>query len=436
MTGSDPSTGERTLVSRRGVLAAGGTALALNGSAVAGATTSDDRPDCDRTDESSDDSDNADDDPEPDGPSPWRRGLYVHPRWAWHDAPRPERAIRDWLDRVERAGVTTVYAWAESPELAAVLGEPRYAAAYDFWAGDPDPLAVLVREAHDRDIAVHLWYSLTRYKRRREWTPEYDPDLSVLPAGDPAWASVRKSEWTDGVRDPADAAGDALCSNAFESHEWTVAVLDRLFDRYALDGLHVEEPGYMALDRCVCPRCRAAYADRYDEPGDRLVEHVYDRLEPYAHDDRAVEVKVRGTDRAVRRLHDWWDGRADVAHLSYNGSWSASWGRARGRNWAAWSEDGLLPAYHPQTYTDSVDEFRDQVNACLNAVDGDTDVAPIVGIDWSRGENTPERVRRQLHAVSAVPRDPIAGAGLFAGDTLTDGMTAMLAAEGPLRAED
>lgn len=358
----------------------------------------------------------------------WGRVVSIHPRWYWGGAGSvrgSRRAMRDWLDMAAVSGVNVLHAWIESPEAAAILGEPRYASAYEFW--DPtrwDALGELITAAAERGIEVHLWYSFTRYKRNRDLVPEYDSNLAVLPPGDPGWASIRKKEYTRGLTDPSDPRieGDALCNNEFEAHDWTMELFQRLFDRYpGLNGLKIEEPGYLASDRCVCPRCQSAYAARYDEPGENLLDHVYGRTAPYYEDDRAVPIKTRGTDEFARRLYDWWTESGPSDALFYTGSWLARWDRVRGRNWAVWSSRGLVPYFIPQTFASSVPVFDWKLRATLESLSYSS-LVPSVGIVWGFGENDPDQVAAQIERANDVDggsETPIEGTSLFSGGAMT-----------------
>lgn len=358
----------------------------------------------------------------------WGRLVSIHPRWYWGGADTVEesrRAMRDWLDMAAMAGVNVLQAWIESPGAAALLGEPLYADRYEFWDTKRwDALGELITEAAARGMSVHLWYSVTRYKRNRDLVPEYDPDLAVLPPGDPGWASIKKSEYEQGLTDPSDPRvdGDALCNNEFEAHNWSMELLRRLFEQYpGLNGLKIEEPGYLAADRCVCPRCQAVYSNYYDEPGGNLLDHIYGRTEPYYDDDRAVPVKTRGTDEMARRVYDWWDRSGPSDGLFYAGSWLSRWDRVRGRNWATWSERGLIPYYIPQTFARTVPVFEWKLRTTMESI-SDSAVLPGVGIIWGFGENGPEQVAAQIETSNdfdGVRNTPIAGAGLFSGGAFT-----------------
>lgn len=367
--------------------------------------------------------------------------MNVHPSAQWDDETVEERRseIRDWVALADEANINVLYTWLKSRWAAAVLGEERYQDEYPFWDTRKwDPIREIVDAAADYNIEVHLWYSFTRYKRDREWVPEYDPDLTVLPPGDPGWASVTKSEYEEGHMDPAAPAvdGSALCGNAFDAHEWTLDVLERVFDAYpGLGGLRIEEPGYLDLERCVCYRCRAVYELLTSDPGEELLDHVYDDVERYYDDETAVDIKTHGTDDFVRRLSLWWNGVGDGRQLTFNGGWDPAWDRARGRNWSEWSTWNVVPYFSPQTYTSDLEEFTDQVRTTMGGVGGDTAVVPTVGISWSRGENHPETVVEQIEAAVAEDgyRDvSIGGVNLFAGRSLTPELADLLSS-GPYR---
>lgn len=358
------------------------------------------------------------------------RPVQIHPRWYWdaRTIQQSRAAMQQWLDRAKRANVNVLFAWMESPELAAALGESRYASssAFDFW--DPirwDAMGELISGAERRGMEVHLWYSFTRYKRPPGLIPEYDTGLEVLPSGDPDWASVRKSEYVDGYTDPADegVSGTSLCVNDPDVRDWTFSVLERMLDRYpGLAGLHIEEPGYLELDRCVCHRCQDVYADIHGEPGENLLDHIYRSVDAYQDDPAAVSVKTHGTDAFVSRLADWWAARDNDGVLSFNGSWDPEWDRVRGRNWAVWSERGQLPYYLPQVYATDVDTFVEQTKVTMDGL-SDTTILPMAGVGWSSGNNDAATVTDQIEAaedLDGYSDVPVAGTSLFSGADFTE----------------
>jgi hypothetical protein len=366
------------------------------------------------------------------------RAIHAMPKWYW-DGERVEtnRArMRQFLTRVEETGLNVIYAWIESDGVASLLGEPAYAesAEYDFWNPDRgwDPLGELITGAARRGIEVHLWYSFVRYKRSALPVPELNPDLEVLPSGGRDWGALSKSQYEDGHEDSTTIDARALCVNEPGAHAWTIEVLDRVFDRYPmLKGLHIEEPGYLDAERCVCPRCRDLYADFYDEDPENYLDHIYDTSDPYFRDDLALPVKSHGTDAFAETLYDWIEGRDTSRVLSYNGSWLPEFDIPRGRNWPTWSAEGWVPYYAPQIYTSDLDIYRARMERAMEAL-SDTVIAPVTGIVWGSdrtGSNDAATVADEIELVRSMDgyADVTAGGtGLFSGSALTPDQTVVL----------
>jgi uncharacterized lipoprotein YddW (UPF0748 family) len=369
------------------------------------------------------------------------RAIYTTPKWYW-DGDRIQRnrlRMQQFLDRAEEAGLNALYAWIESDGLASLLGEPTYAESprYDFWNPDRgwDPLGELVAGAAKRGIEVHLWYSFVRYKRSTLPVPEYNPDLEVLPPGDPSWAALSKAEYEAGHEDSTSVDSEALCANEPGARAWALEALDRAFEQYPmLSGLHIEEPGWLDAQRCVCPRCRELYAEIHDDAPENYVEHVYDTAEPYAEDDLAIPVKNHGTDAFVEALYDWWQSRSGSDTLSYNGSWLPEFDHVRGRNWPTWSDEGWVPYFAPQIYTRDLDVYRKRLEATMDAL-SETVVVPVTGMQWgtkASERNDPGAVADEIELVRSM--DGYAdvatgGTGLFSGSALSPEMTVGLRAD-------
>lgn len=419
---------------RRGVIATGAAAIGTAAFSGTGAAAGGSATDADTRDGADDLFSTT---------SPEVRAVYARPMWMWdgNSVTTSRARMREWLDRVEETGLNVVHAWIESDGLASLLGEPAYAEdpGYDFWNPERgwDPLGELVTGARARGIEVHLWYSFTRYKRSSLPIPEYNPDLEVLPPGDPDWASLRKPEYERGYHDSSHSmvGGESLCVNAVGAHDWTLEALERAFAQYpGLRGLHIEEPGYLADDRCVCRRCRNLFADRYDTDPEALLDHTYTEVPPYFDDGMAIPIRTHGTDAFVEKLNEWWSSRDGDDVLSFNGSWRADWDRVLGRNWAHWSEQGWVPYYSPQTYATLVDEFAEMLAETMAALD-DTVVVPIVAIETGSATNDGSTVARQVRhsrSMDGHADTTVGGAGVFHGSALSPDVVVALRA-GPYR---
>ena len=334
------------------------------------------------------------------------RAAWIHPSWDWHGDTVAERRAQmvTYLDRLERANINLLLPWVESKHALQLLGDPQYArenSVYD--TREWDVMRELIEAADQRGVEVHFWYSFTRYKRDRD-APEYNRDLTVMPAGNPSWASIRKSEYLDGHRDPADPALDAkaLCPNDPEARQWTLTLLRQILDKYpGFKGVQVEEPGFLSLQRCVCPRCQNRYAELYKEPGRNLLDHIHENLEDYRTDERAATVKAAGADLFVQELSRLMEREYPTKVLSFNGGADVWSDRMRGRNWGQWAQAGLVPFYSPQCYQPNTDGFRSYVKSAMQALSGtETTVVPGIGVQYGSSPHTnpPEMVLKQIEA--------------------------------------
>ena len=384
-------------------------------------------------------------------PTTEARIINVHPSWYWQQEDIDERrqAMREMMDDIEAANFNMIRIWLESPHIATLFGEPRYVESgrYDFWNTNRwDPVKEILDAAEQRDLAVQFWYSFTRYKRDRNWTPEYDPDNQVLPPGDPDWASIKKSEYQAGHTDPADpqVEGSALCNNEFETIPWTLKVVDMVFERYPrLAGFHIEEPGYLNVGRCVCYRCQKVYSQLHGgEPGENLLDHVYEgdgAYDRYRDDSRAIPVKTNGTNAFVFAVVDHFQQHYPGKILSTGGGTNVVVERARGRNWIQWVHWDLLTNWGNQAYTKNNERFESLLKEAMNALEGsDVRYLPYIGIGWgSRTHvfNTPETVVKQIELARGLDGHKgvdVAGVALFAAQNLDDELVEALRS-GPFR---
>ena len=365
------------------------------------------------------------------------RIINVHPSWYWKqdDIADRHQAMLEMMDDIESANFNLIRIWLESPHIATLFGEPRYVESgrYDFWRTDRwDPVQEILDAAEDRGLAVQFWYSFTRYKRDRNWTPEYDPDNQVLPPGDPDWASIKKSEYEAGYTDPADphVEGSALCNNEFATIPWTLKVVDMVFERYPrLAGFHIEEPGYLEVGRCVCYRCQRVYSQLHGgEPGENLLDHVYEgegAYDQYRDDTRAIPVKTNGTNAFVFAVVDWFDKHHPDKILSTGGGTNVVVERARGRNWIQWVHWNLIDYWGNQMYTQNSDRFERLMKQTMDALEGSgAEYIPYIGIGWGSRTltlNTPETIVQQIRRARQLDGHKgvnVAGVALFSAQNL------------------
>ncbi|ARN57977.1 family 10 glycosylhydrolase [Sedimentisphaera salicampi] len=371
------------------------------------------------------------------------RAIATHPSWYWKGSVKEKRSeMRHYFKLLNEANINMVYFWMETANMAALLGEPKYAknGDYNFYSTEKwDCIGEMLKEAKKHNVELHLWFSFTRYKRNRNYVPEYDSNPEIMPEGSPAWASITKSEYEAGYTDPAskNVSGTALCNNAEGAGGWTIEVIDRILQKYPeIAGIHLEEPGYLSLQRCVCKRCQKVYSLLYDEPGENLLNHIYsgkNAREAYRKDPKAIAVKVYGTNRFVSKFRDFLEEKHPYKILMTGGGPYPALERARGRNWPEWIQWGWIPYFGCQAYRPNVKSFVTDCKSAMDAMQGSgAEFAPIIGMLYGSGKthsNSPEMVIKQIKAarkLDGYKGVEYAGVQLFSGKALNKEMAEAL----------
>jgi uncharacterized lipoprotein YddW (UPF0748 family) len=220
------------------------------------------------------------------GPSLKGRAVWAHPR----DAGTTEASVAAFAGKLAKAHVNTVVMevktsgglfWPSERFAPAVLPEYR---TFDF-------PAVLVRECHERGIAVHAWFfdfaeGGTSYVAQQH--PEW---LARSPAGLPTTAEVLRGR-------PYGMAWMCPARRPGYTDQWLVPLIREFVERYDVDAVHhdyVRYPGDLAPDTyCFCDYCLAEiprYASLYSEalPDDPLLAR-FDRPHLEAHWERSPRV--------------------------------------------------------------------------------------------------------------------------------------------------
>jgi uncharacterized lipoprotein YddW (UPF0748 family) len=280
-----------------------------------------------------------------------------------------------------------------------------------------DALGEIIKAARARGVAVHVWYSFTHYE-----SPE-SPEFNPRHKGNPAWAARRVSE-----RVPEKAAGskyppipmEDVCPLHPEARRWQLDLIETLVDRYpALEGIHIEEPGYGYPDFCVCDSCLG------------LLKRLYgvDQHQVDVHSPLAKDLKCLGTTDFVRSLRERLRLRNPKLVLSTNGGSSWKVDRSLGRDWVPWARFGWLDFYAAQIYTSDQDEFGRSLQAVIDVLGRDSAVAAGVRIEDQGRKNSVETMLRQI----SIARERGAqGIILFHGKALTEDYLAALKA-GPFK---
>ena len=350
----------------------------------------------------------------PPQPRPEIRAVWAHPESLFPSDPEKGKTeVRRFVDRMADAHFNLILPWVRS-EYVAALTDEKYRAAVPVakW----DALGELISAAHEKGIAVEVWYSFTHYK-----SPE-SPEFNPKHGGDPAWAARRIDELV-----PDKATGQVvprrmadLCVLHPGARDWELGLIDKVLDRYPLlAGIHIEEPGYGYGGNCVCDACRELFKTVHGrEPAPEEIDGP-----------RAEDLKCIGTTDFFRRLRERMLKRNPKLILSVNGGplWRVD--RKLGRDWRRWAEEGWVDDYEGQVYTPSPAGFGKHVRTLIGDLGPSCPVAIGIGVKWSSGSNTLETV---LKEVDIARESGAAGVALFSGTDLTDEILAALKA-GPFK---
>ena len=294
-----------------------------------------------------------------------------------------------------------------------------------------DPLAVVIRLAKPRGIAVHAWVNVNLVSDTLGLPASPDhvirshPEWLMVPRALAATAPDPRSpaflpaltRWTRA--NLAQVEGLYASPIPRDARAHAVAVARDLARRYALDGLHLDYVRYPTDDfdysRAALAEYRASLAD--DLPAGELEAlDARARTSPLVFADRFPE---RWLD--FRRARVTWlvDGMASAARAERPGIVISAAvlpdaGAALVRklqDWPAWASRGLVDAICPMAYAEDRPEFRAQ----LDAVHRDAGPAAV----WTGIGAYRLSARETAHRVREARRAGAAGVLLFSSDSVT-----------------
>jgi len=280
------------------------------------------------------------------------------------------REIHESVTALREAGFNALFVWGSSLYLAA-LREEKYVEAVP--QAKWDAFGEVLRAAHEAGMQVHLWYSPWLYKQKYR---------AVELREHPEWAAVNAA---------GQASEGAVCAARPEVRQFELQMVLGFVERYpALDGVHLEEPGYPWGEYCFCKFCREAgrrlfgfdFAERPDDPA-------------------RSHFKVLVCNDFVFRLRQELRRRNPRLLLSYNGSAGANPDWYIGRDWLTLARHGMLDFYVPQVYTTRTEGFQQRAKETLQAAAGRVPVCLGLAITYSGiypRHNTPEELVRQVKA--------------------------------------
>jgi len=214
------------------------------------------------------------------------RAVWAHPG----DAGTTEASVRAFVEQLARAHVNTIVMevktsaglfWPSQGFAEAVV--PRYR--------DFDFPAVLIREAHARNIQVHAWFFDFAEGADSPVVRQHPEWLALAPDGNPTTSEVLRGRpyrlaWMCPARRPG------------YTDQWLIPLIREFAARYDVDAIHhdyVRYPGDLAPDTyCFCDYCLRqvpAYASYFSQarPNDPLLGPM-DRPHLEAHWERSPRV--------------------------------------------------------------------------------------------------------------------------------------------------
>jgi uncharacterized lipoprotein YddW (UPF0748 family) len=225
-------------------------------------------------------------------------------------------------------------------------GSVFYPSTIEPWAEqlggvDPgfDPLAVAIREAHQRGLRLHTWVNVV---------PAW---WGSTPPSNPEHILNKRPEWlwydADGLRQPeSDNFYLSLNPCLPEVRDYITSVVTEVATNYAVDGMH--------LDYIRFPNEKPAVRDGSDYPRDPRTLALYEKETGLGPDDNRQAWNQWRTDQVTLLLREI---RGAVLEARPGLEISAAVGselpaaKSHFQDWEAWLQEGLLDTVYPMNYT-------------------------------------------------------------------------------------
>lgn len=304
------------------------------------------------------------------------RGIWYHPLATKYEI--SEQQIADDLNRLKEARFNIIFVWISNLYAEALRNPGLYGSEipHALW----DSLKVLMEQAHENGLKVHLWYAINNYKE-----PHRATELRV----NPAWAPLNRS------LSPVNGGIDLAIKEARDYEKDTILYLIK---RYNPDGFHIEEPYYHSYNPI-----NTSYSQAFRD----LVEEKFG-FDPLAHPvDEELEMALASikeevmTNFFIDLRETLYNGFPELV-LSANGPW---YGAAnQGLNLIRWAEDRLIDFYVPQIYTTDPKEYREKLKTLIESLGNFIHIYGGTGIKWAslRGWNPKESVKKQIETVQNI----------------------------------
>lgn len=332
-------------------------------------------------------------------PEPERRPLpgrseEVRALWVVRTTLSRPDSVRAMVRRADEAGFNTLlvqvrgrgdayYRSQWEPPASALADEPA----------DYDPLALTIREAHARGLAVHAWVNAHLVAGVGELPDDprhlvrSRPDLLAVPRPlarrlfdmDPAEPAYARAllEYARENREQVEGLYTSPAHPAVSEHLYTVWM--DLLARYEVDGLHLDYVRYPSDDfdysRAALERFRRWASPRLS-PGRRTeLERAY-RTDPLAYVEALPgpwsEFRRSRTTELVRRTYYGVRNRRPdvVVSAAVRADAEDAW-RHRFQDWRGWLAEGILDAAAPMAYVSADDDFRALIEDAVREVGGE-----------------------------------------------------------------
>lgn len=319
-----------------------------------------------------------------DGPPPARRFGEVRALWVVRTTMTSPEAIQAMIEAAERGGINTLLVQVRGRGDAYYRSavEPR-AESLSTQPAEFDPLALVIREAHSRNIAVHAWTNthvvttLTDLSASPSHVVHQAPELLAVPRAlasrlhdldpeDPAYVAALL-EWSRANRQRVEGLYTSPIRE--EVHDRLVRLWGELTDRYALDGIHLDYVRYPARDFDYSRGALAAFRrwafGRVDPSRAAELDRMA-RSDPVAWADGLPDLwddfrRERLTDLVARGYREIKRRRPDIVVSSAVVPDLEEAREHRFQDWALWLERGIVDVVVPMSYTPDDARFRSQV---------------------------------------------------------------------------
>ena len=309
----------------------------------------------------------------------WERlDPVVEVRGIWLDAgaiPKTQDGIRQLVRRYHEANLNVLF-----PEVITrgyTVYPSKLVARAPRFAGAPDPLPAMIKEAHALGMEVHPWVCLFR--------AGYTKDRGAILTAHPEWAELSKN-----LDDLSPNGGLWISPVVPEARDFLACLLAELVGNYEVDGLHLDYIRYEV-------ETNVPYG--YSEASRALFERQYG-IDPFDIDEISIheyewqKFRERQINTFVQRIALQTRSIRPAAKISAAvGSEPRSARLELVQNWVNWVDNKWVDFIVPMAYSSDDQHFRGLVNLEKNAIGDRTILVPGIGLF---AQKDPQQMVRQI----------------------------------------